>query len=534
MRRGHKVRKQDQRNENRKLVADRERRRHHACKCEDTSSDSSGSGPCPPCPPPIPDPLSIVVPLDNKTYLINNDHDLQKALEDFAARDTEVDLRINHVINPETPFPHVYKFPNFISDTTSSISIIGDTRPVVGMSYVNGAQTDTGARFPEGLIAPEIGSGSDVAVLFRSSGNAVDVIFQKPSAFFPPFVNANPNFNSLRNGDRVRIWDPRYPDEEVVVNVASANGDRINFIGTPIPEKYIPAVLGTTITILPCIVFENNAGPPGFPDVNRFVTLGDVSFKGIQFIERQKPPSTKTPFDLIQLQGQDLFFDNCVVDTKLYNTSRRTVNAQPNTFTRRLVFNAATHPFLVMCAFVGPKSALWSESNAYAWVIFSTWVGSNNSEEVSPDVPRAGLIGVNGTQICTGWSSFIKCPGVPLSLSASQLNVQHNIFDSCGKGIEMLYGSKIYSNALPSYYDKRPDVNPFPLPETFATIRNCGNPVVLLLKYGCIASVPKLVVEGGNRKISVDGDVQEKGPLNNWSPEGNAPPSKYGSYVYHS
>jgi len=430
--------------------------------------------------------------------IVKNDKEMKCALSQLSDH-SDVRIKIKSCPGKLTSL----KFPSYVKDTLANISIVGDERPVIGMSYVNGAQTDMGVRFPEALVAPELGDGANVILTFGV--NTITVTFTSTSTFFPIFTARNPVFDSLVYGDVIRIWNPTAPSSFTDVIVTSASGNVIKIYGV-LP----PVILGTTITILPNVELVGS----GF---NRFITLGNLTFQGIRFTNGDGP------FDIIQFQGLLLTLNNSIFDSNLYNTSRKTINTQPNTFYKRLVCNAATHPFYVLLTFVGPKSVFWAESNAYGWVIFSTWVGSDNSNELG-DVPRAALIGENGTQFCVAWSSFIKCPTTAINCTCSEFNIQHILINTCGNGAIVQYGSRIYTQPLPN----------FPNIATACTITNCTGTAITVF-YGSHAFVPEIIMIGNANDFNVDGAIGPKNASNNWKPlTAILPAAFYGSTVYHT
>lgn len=376
--------------------------------------------------------------------------------------------------------PNTYHFPQFVSSTKSNFTLLGDTRDIVGVSFTNGAQADTGVRFPEPLITPNVGTGSKLDISFTN--NSIKIAYLNGSTFPFPSTLTQPNFGALVAGDRIRIWDPT-TTLFTNLTVSSAIGNKINFSTVYAHPINIP--LGYTVTILPNVIIELN----GF---SRFIIVGDLQINGILFVDNNIPNTA------LQLQARLLYINNNVFDDTLYNTAKKTMNFQPNTFYGKVIINAATHPFLAFVSFIGPKSTLWVESNAYGWIIFSTWAGSDDSNEQSDGTPHAGYIGVNGSQFCIAWSSFLACPTTAIDISSAEVNVQHVLIDGTinsgkGNGIIQQYGSKIYTAPLP-------DLN------NSGTALTINNTIVgLTIYYGSHAYVPLINMNGTDTDIIIDG-----------------------------
>ena len=445
-----------------------------------------------------------------------------------------------------------YRFPSpnrkshfkYISHTKAKITIVGDDRPVVGMSYTTGAQNDMGFRFPEPRVARELGAGANPVISFGTNymGNFLKVEFTTPSSFNGEQPQ-NPDFKSLKHGDTIRVWNPVEATNsfggfsEIMVAGVGCDRNVIYYCNPYVPPVEIKD--GFTITILPAV----KVCKPG-QETGIFSTLGEVEFKGIHFANEGDdvalPPVAA--FDFIQLQANTLYLNNNVFDVSLYNTARESQSSQPNAVTKRFVVNAATHPFFGLLTFVGPKSVLWSETNATSWFIFSTWAGSNNDLEIPfsgcPDfgqTPKAANILVNGAKMCNAWSSYIACPTAAIDVNASYINVQHaringNYFNGAGAaqsapfGIKAIYGSRVSSSPLPKF----PDV------ATAPTLVNVG--VAIIVFYGSHAVVPGLILNLSSDNITADNNgPAPKGVINNWVPYSTATAAaKYGSTIYHT
>lgn len=403
-----------------------------------------------------------------------------------------------------------YVLESFISPTNSAISIIGDRRHVVGMSYINGAQEDWAVRLPFPFVYEELGGGSDCRLTFTT--NTITVEFVAPSAldpaFFPP---RNPDLSALTAGDRIRVFDP-VSSEAFEVTVASVSANVITLVESNVLP---PVVLGTTIALVPRVT----VGVAGSPCQLRI--KGTLSLRGLALISPLGSP--------LFLGSRITSVENCLsdVDTIIFN--KWAVLAQPNTWWATLQFDTGVNLEGCVQSFIGRRSGTHIESNPFSILFFSNWVCSNNEFENQPNIPKAALTMVNSAQLCLAYNSFIKCPTNAIVMNTSEANIQHAVFDECAAAVTLRYNSKISSEPLHRLAPPVGDNSGY-----IPIFRSCGVGVSLI--YSCMADIPGVKMSGNGLDLIVDGIDGMLGPQNNWPPYiGFAPPpSPYGSVVYHT
>ncbi len=417
----------------------------------------------------------------------------------------------------------VMEFPFFTRDFPVDLQIIGDTRPVIGMSYIQGAQQDFGVRFPFQWVAPELGDGACPNITFV--GQVITVVFTKPSGLNPVFFQPrNPDFNSLVPGDIIKVWNPTNKLITTHTVTAAANN-------TITVNGVLPAVVkGTSFTLMPCVVLNNPTAQP----VGSFRRLGFNSgrclIQGVQINSE-----TAGIFDVVTITFDFLRIINCTETGWIRYTSNKVVSDQPNTYFGRCDINASVHYIAGIQQFVGENSSFSIESSPFGILIFSDWTGSDNKfgfGDGVPGIPRNyGALHYNMGQVCMGYNSFIGCPTVGLLLIASNCNVQHMLVDGAGAGdgIIVLYGGKIMAWPIPNLFvvpgAGKITMNP--------TIKNCN--IGLTTSYNAIAQIQEVVMSGNGTDIRLDGVNGAKGAANNCKPDLSvANQGVLGSTIYHT
>ncbi len=183
------------------------------------------------------------------------------------------------------------------------LRLIGDTRPIANMTYMNGGLVETDPSFLMNSGANSLGTLNSVVSLTLSNGGNSITVTNNPGP--------NPNFNAcgIIPGDTIIVMDNTGIDYQRTVTSISSAGNTVNFSGGPV------MISGNGATLTFCA----NVNVIGaLPDAIVWLADGQVEMVGIWFSEN---PAITNGYDIFIEGTGKLFAQNILLDCRnsLYN-----------------------------------------------------------------------------------------------------------------------------------------------------------------------------------------------------------------------
>ena len=324
-----------------------------------------------------------------------------------------------------------YCVPDEFGRNLKSVTICGDDRDIVGMTWCHGAKTTGLARhLIFGNLNPSLSVGRGTGVTLTISGPTISVSFDADAIQLPGGGNRdvskkNPDFSEVKAGDCIGLLDTDGKITEFTI--VHAQGNTITVQGHICTE----AEKGVCMFIKPCVTIAGAKG--GISDAKCLRIKGCILSVG-------NNPG-------FEFGSPDGYLEHCLVAGNLIN--RHNLYAeQPNTWLSTYANPAGSYTRAVFQGLLGCNATQFYESNPYSLFVFSAIAQADGNQG---GFGKCGIGLGNGGQLCVAASDFFNCPTIAAKGRSGHFNLQ--IVGFCGNqiAVDLDYASCAYSDPLPGF-----------------------------------------------------------------------------------
>jgi hypothetical protein len=366
-----------------------------------------------------------------------------------------------------------YAFPTPVDKALSRLCINGDTRPIVGCSFVHGSQMDGLSAVFNAPQPPENGRGRDVNI--QIAGNQVIVTYSNTSTFTG--LNIPPSFDDLVPGDILTWVDANGNLSNHTILTAQAN----NFTMTDAPPALVK---GVGFVVNPNVRI-NNASPT---EINFFEGMKCLKWIGCTFDNNF---SFHVSCD-VSIFERNLFSG----PGNFVHLGRHCLNRVWNTHFATAWNGAGSHAYWFLQGFLGTAAHFFTETNMVSLNIFSVFAACNKT--VAQAGIECGAFVTNGGSCCFFFSDFLNCETVGLRITAGSFgNLQHAKFCNNGTGCLLDYNSTASSVAIPIFTYAQ--LSPFFIDNTVGLSANNSSVALIIgADANLSGNVDDFVTDGNN------------------------------------